>query len=123
MKWNEPVEISEQLGLIEIMLGCNIYILDIDNLPMLNTTANIYDSVMYKSTYNIDYKQCWLLLDNSHYNSIVNIKSFLACRCFCNKCLSTFTHQESFEKHTCEVEDKTIEYVNNATFHKDSAHY
>ena len=26
-------------------------------------------------------------------------------------------------RNTCEVEDKDIEYVNNATFHKDSAHY
>ena len=54
--------------------------MNIENIPILNSTLNIYDSLLYKSPeFNQYYPQCWLLLDDEHYNYnyINNIKGSL----------------------------------------------
>lgn len=71
MTWDEPVSIDEFPD-VEEHLKCNIYVLDVENLPMLRTTLNIYDVLVYKSEYNADLPQCWLMLDDNHYNVINN---------------------------------------------------
>ena len=75
MTWNIPVSINE-IEIIEEAIKCNIYVFDINNLPVLNTTPNIYNSLMYKSGYNPENKQCHLLFDNDHYHCITNINGF-----------------------------------------------
>ena len=92
MEWNTPVSMNE-IKHVEEMLKCNIFVFDIDNLPILNTTTNIYNSLMYKSEYNENYKQCYLLFDNNHFHCITNPKAFLATYYYCSKCCSCF-HQK-----------------------------
>ena len=92
MQWDEPVSI-DQIEQVEKALKCNIYVLDANNLPILNTTTNILTSLMYKSKYNEKYKQCWLLFDDDHYHCITNTKGLLATKFFCKKCCSCFNHK------------------------------
>jgi hypothetical protein len=103
MKWDTPVSVDE-IPIVEAFLKLNIYVLDIENLPMLNTTLNIYDSMIYKSKYEANFKQCWLLMDGDHYNVINNIKGFLAVDYFCHKCLSCIHHKEVYDTHKCHDE-------------------
>ena len=67
MEWDTPVSI-DQIEHLEEILKCNIRVFDADNIPILNTTQNIYNSLMYKSEFNAKYKQCYLLFDNNHYH-------------------------------------------------------
>jgi hypothetical protein len=73
MTWNIPVSINE-IDIIKEALQCNIRMFDLNNLPILNATDNIYNSLMYESEYRPDYKECDLLFDNDHYHCITNIK-------------------------------------------------
>ena len=43
LEWNKPVSFDE-IPIIESKLKCNIMILDIDNIPILKTTSNIYNT-------------------------------------------------------------------------------
>ena len=60
MEWNLPVSIS-QMEQIEEILQINVRVFDIENLPILNTTQNIYAALMYKSEHTDDHKQCYLI--------------------------------------------------------------
>ena len=100
MEWNIPVSIN-QIENIEEILKCNIRVFDIDNLPILNSTQNIYNALMYKSEHQEDYKQCYLLFDSDHYHVITNAKAFLATYYYCPKCCSCFHHKAALNKHCC----------------------
>ena len=100
MEWDKPVSFDE-IHTVEEALNVNIMIFDIDNLPVLKTTSNIYRSLMYKNNEVKSTTQYYLLFDNNHYHSINNIKAFLAVRHFCPCCLKGFQHLKDFEKHQC----------------------
>jgi hypothetical protein len=131
MAWDTEVSIDE-IPVVEAFLKCNIYVLDIDNLPILGATMSLYtsDSLLYKSKYVENYTQCWMLHDENHYNVITNIKGFLKQDYFCCKCLSCFnTNKDSFDNHKCNVGDD-VDITDNINrpkldnkFAKDSAHY
>ena len=128
MEWDKPVSFDE-IHLVEEVLNVNIMILDIDNLPVLHTTSNIYRSLMYKNNEVKSTTQYYLLFDNDHYHSINNIKAFLAVRHFCPCCLSGFYKKEGFEKHQCCNNDNGSfrKKCKNAKIHnkigKDLNHY
>ena len=84
---------------------------------------NIYESLVYRSTYDENYNQCWLLLDGNHYNVITNIKGLVASDDFCQKCFFCFgRNKTSFDKHECNsVLDKP--HKTNNRICKDAAHY
>ena len=88
---------------IEQKLKCNIYVLDIDKIPILGRTQNMYDMLLYKSEYIEDQQQYYLLFNDSHYDTITNIKGFLAIEYYCNKCLSCYKNKSSYENHDCKV--------------------
>ena len=48
MEWNKPVSFDE-IPMVEEMLNANIMVVDIKQIPVLNTTARIYNSRMYKN--------------------------------------------------------------------------
>jgi len=126
MEWNVPVSINEIENVENILKG-NIYVFDIATLPVLNTTSNIYSSLMYKSEYNEDHKQCYLLFDNDQYHCITEAKGFLATKYYCPKCCSCFHHRSAIDKHCCS-ESKDINKLrhnddNDNRMAKDVAHY
>ena len=100
LEWNRPVGFDD-IQTVEEKLQCHILVLDIEQLPILSTTSNIYNSLMYKN--NTSRKCCtlntcnqyWLLHDNNHYHSINNIKAFLAVDYFCPHCFQGFTNKKS----------------------------
>ena len=124
MNWDEQVGI-DQIPIVEAILKCNIYVIDIDNLPMMATTLTIYESLLYKARYTENYTQCWLLFDNNHYNVITNPKGFLCIDYFCPKCCGCFHHKNAFESHTCSesTEDKHSKDARDKKFYKDAAHF
>jgi len=100
LEWNKPVSFDE-IPLVEEKLICSIMILDIDNIPILNTTSKIYNSLMYKNSYVKSSTQYWLLHDSDHYHSINNIRGFLAVDYFCHQCLQGFNNKKAFDTHEC----------------------
>jgi hypothetical protein len=126
MEWNTPVSINE-IENIEDILKCNIYVFDIENLPILNSTSNIYHSLMYKSQYVVGNKQCYLLFDNNHFHCITNPKAFLATYYYCPKCCSCFHHKVAFSKHCCsesqDISKQKHKEDNDNRISKDMAHY
>ncbi len=99
-EWNKQISLAD-IPTIENILKINISVLDIENLPVLNTTTNIYNSLMYKNTTKIFNTRYWLLFDNDHYHSITNIKGFMAAKYFCHTCCHCFEKENSFKKHDC----------------------
>ena len=125
MNWDDAVSV-DAFSKIEHDLNCNLYLLNVDNLPILNTTATLFQSLLYKSEYNENYKQCWLLLNDNHYDVITKTTGFLACSHFCQKCCSCFNRKDTFEKHhaKCGKEEAFIAgKCTKGTFHKDAGHY
>ena len=126
MEWNIPVSIN-QIENIEEILKCNIRVFDIDNLPILNSTQNIYNALMYKSEHQEDYKQCYLLFDNDRYHVITNAKAFLAAYYYCPKCCSCFHHKAALNKHCCsesqDIQKPKHKEENDNRISKDMAHY
>ena len=126
-QWGSEVSIDQIVDVEEQYKGINIYVLDANNLPLLNTTINLTTSLLYKSEYNEDSVQCWLLFNNGHFDVITNIEAFLAVRHFCMKCFKTFYHKNTYTAHECMTDlseknkDKTP--YNKIHFLKDSAHY
>ena len=49
MEWNKPVAFDE-IHMVEEMLNVNIMVVDIEKIPVLNTTSRIYNSLMYKNS-------------------------------------------------------------------------
>ncbi len=99
-EWGKKVSL-ENIPTIEDILEVNIPVFDIDNLPVLNTTTNIYNSLMYKNTSNRDNTKYWLLFDNGHFHTITNVKRFLATKYFCPTCCHCFEKEKAFETHKC----------------------
>ena len=81
LEWNKPVSVVE-IPKIEKKLDARILILDMEKIPMLNTTIGIYETLMYKNDEVKSNKQFWLLHDSDHYHAINNIKKFLAIEYF-----------------------------------------
>ena len=100
MEWNKPVSFDD-LPNVEKILQCKILVLDIGNLPVINATSCIYNSLMYKNSHVKSSTQYWLLHGQEHYHSINNIKGFLAVDYFCPHCLQGFHHKEAFGEHKC----------------------
>ena len=48
LKWNDPVSFLS-FHIIENVLDCNIYVLDIDNIPILGSTIKVWNCLMYKT--------------------------------------------------------------------------
>ena len=134
LEWNRPVGFDD-IQTVEEKLQCNILVLDIEQMPILSTTSNIYNSLMYKNSSTRTghslkpNTQYWLLHDNNHYHSINNIKAFLAVDYFCPHCLQGFTNKKAFDNHKCEqCEDggcskRKKKQVTNSKIGKDIAHY
>eukprot|EP00973_Karenia_brevis_P073683 10240597-Karenia_brevis.AAC.1 len=100
LEWDNPVSFDE-IPVVEGKLQCNIIVLDMENIPVLNTTSNIYNTLMYKNNDIKGSSQYWLLHDSDHYHSINNIKGFLAVDYFCHCCLQGFHHKKAYEEHVC----------------------
>ena len=79
---------------MENKIECPIMIFDMENIPILNTTPNIYNTLMHKNTNVKSNKQCWLLHDTDHYHAINNITGFLAVKYFCPHCLHGFEKKD-----------------------------
>jgi len=103
LNWNEPISFLH-LPLIEEKLDCNIYVIDLNNIPFLDSNINIWNNLMYKSE-NKNKNQYYFLYDNieEHYDCIINIKGFLATDYYCNNCLRCFQHKNAFDKHECNL--------------------
>ena len=95
MAWDVPVSLDD-LTHIEDVLDCNIYVFSMGNIPILKSSINIVNSLVFKSL-NKEKKQYFLLLDEDekHYDCISNIKGFLACKKFCCKL------HESIHRYRC----------------------
>ena len=74
-EWNKPVSFDE-IPKIEKKINGQILILDMEQIPVLQTTSSIYNSLMYKNDEVKSDKQFWLLHDFDHYHAINNIKKF-----------------------------------------------
>ena len=128
LEWNKPVSFDE-IPKIEKAIDANILILNMENIPMLNSQIGIYQTLMYKNDEIKSKQQFWLLHDSDHYHSINNIKKFLAIDHFCTECLHGFHHRKAFEKHECSVEDcskgskRKQKQINNSKIGKDLTHY
>jgi hypothetical protein len=59
MEWDKPVSL-DMIPEIDEAIEKQIFILNIDELPILGASINIYDSLTYKSDYNSN-GQIWLL--------------------------------------------------------------
>ena len=128
LEWNKPVSFDEILK-IEKKLDANILILDMEKIPMLNTTIGIYETLMYKNDEVKSNKQFWLLHDDDHYHAINNIKAFLAIEYFCSECLHGYHHKKAFDKHECCQEDcsngsnRKQKQIKSSKIGKDLTHY
>ena len=122
LRWGEPVSFIH-IPLVENALNINIYIIDMDNIPMLGCSINLWDTLMYKSADRGTHKY-WLLYDDNHYNVINNIAAFCAVEGFCDKCFKCFYHKKDFNNHDCfKVQTKQgLQSAKNPLI-KDVAHY
>ena len=102
--WNVPVSFL-QIPLVEQKYNCNIYILDVYNIPMLGSTISLLfgECLLYKSE-NRHSEKYYILYDEvkQHYDIITDIKKFMGVREFCCNCMKCFTHKSQYESHKCE---------------------
>jgi hypothetical protein len=128
LEWNKPVSVDE-IPKIEKKLDARVLILDMEKIPMLNSTIGIYETLMYKNDEVKSNKQFWLLHDSDHYHAINNIKKFLAIEYFCSECLHGYHNKKSFEKHECCQEDcsngsnRKQKQLKSSKIGKDLTHY
>ena len=99
LPWDTPVSFLD-LPLVEQTFNCNIYVIDLNNVPILGAKIDIWNTIMYKAP-NKNKDHHWLLFDNDHYHLITNISGFLAVNHFCNKCFQCFERKTTYEKHEC----------------------
>jgi len=121
LPWDRKVDFL-QIPLVEEALDCNIFIMDIDNIPILNSKINVWHALMYKAE-NRNKEQFWLLYGGNHYDAITNIKGFLAVDYFCCKCLQCFKHKETYDNHECGETKKKKKNNKQSVTDKDLAHY
>ena len=126
MDWNEPVSVAS-FEEIEQILKCNLFLINAASIPVLKTTVKLFHSLMYKSEYVFGFKQCWLLLNEHHYDVITNPKGFLACDYFCEKCCSCFHHGDAYANHDCQSNAhehlKELGKCETGPMHKDAGHF
>ena len=125
LEWNKPVSFDE-IPKIEKKLDARILILDMEKVPMLNSTIGIYETLMYKNDEIKSKQQFWLLHDDDHYHAINNIKGFLAIEYFCSECLHGFHNKKAFDKHECCKEclsNRKQKQVKSSKIGKDITHY
>ena len=98
--------------------------LDIGNLPMLNTSANIAESLMYESKRDRSKVQIWRLYNDGHFDMITNSEGFLATGYFCCRCCSCFARKSTFETHDCNshIEGATTKKLKKVIFKEDACH-
>ena len=123
LPWGNQVSFLD-LTLIEETLNCNIYILDLNNIPVLGCKIDVWNILMYK-TDSKNAEQYWLLFDENHYHAITNIEGFLAVNHFCTKCFRCFEHKETYNKHECNLTGEKKKKINRNDHrtNKDIAHY
>ena len=73
LNWGDPVSMLS-LPIVETMLDCNVYVLNIDNIPILGSTIKLWNCLIYKSE-NKNKEHYFLLYDevNKHYDCITDI--------------------------------------------------
>jgi len=105
--YNEPVNIDSFQDIVEKICDrdrkryFNIAVIDIENLMLFNTTCNVYNNILFTTTFNTC-ETLFLLLDNGHYSPILDMKQFLNVRGFCYKCFTAFYKLEGLKNHDCE---------------------
>ena len=98
-------------------------IMDIANIPILQSIIDVWNVLMYKSA-DRHKEKYWLLFDNGHYHAITNIKGFLAVDYFCNTCLECFKQKTTFDNHDCNDKDcKKRKQNKDKRNNKDLLHY
>ena len=126
MDWDETVSV-DSFSTIERILNCNLYLLNADALPVLNTTVTLFHSLMYKSEFQFNVPQCWLLFHDEHYDVITKPKGFLACKYFCQKCCSCVSHNNYFQNQKCnriiKANTAKLSKVESGPIYKDAGHY
>jgi hypothetical protein len=77
LPFDEFIDLS-QLETIEDKLNCNIYVLNIRDLPLHKTYSHLYNSLMYLSD-DRQTNKYWLLCDdiNKHFHGLRNIRIFI----------------------------------------------
>jgi len=87
MSWGKPVALT-QLEYIENILECNLYVFSLNEIPILKSSINIWNSLIFKSI-SKDKNKYFLLYDDAeqHFDCVINITGFLACKKFCCNCL------------------------------------
>ena len=90
VQWNEPVS-HIHIPLVEEALNINIYVMSIENIPILGSAINIWNALEYRSEDRHTQKH-WLLLDNNHYHVINDIKPFRGVKQFCSTCFKCASH-------------------------------
>ena len=82
LPFDEFIDLS-QLETIEDKLNCNIYVLNIRDLPLHRTDIHLYNSLMYFSEERQTNKY-WLLYDeiNKHFHVLTNTRTFFTLQLF-----------------------------------------
>ena len=124
--WDNKVSFLH-IPLVEEKFNCNIYIINVNEIPMLGSSISLMmNCFMYKSL-NRGNEQYYLLYDDEkqHYDCITDIKQFLGLREFCHKCLRGFHDKTTYENHACEecLKPKKVNKKNATKLLKDLAHY
>jgi hypothetical protein len=126
--WDKAVSFL-QVPLFEEKFNCNIYILDVRNIPMLGSSVSLMmgEVLMCKSE-SRNSQQYFLLYDEvkQHYDCITDIKQFLGVRCFCYGCMKGFSRKSIYDEHKCgenETKRKKVDKRNEGRLLKDLSHY
>ena len=85
MEWNKPVPFDEMPNIEKQQMMSIFLILNIEQLPILQTTPSMHNSLMYKhSDVNYD-KQIWLLRDDDHHHATINDNDVLSISYLCHE--------------------------------------
>ena len=127
-EWDKVVPIFPHINIVEHIYNCNIYVINLNNIPILGSSVSLLhsDCLMYKSD-NKNKEHYFLLYDEDaqHYHCITDIKKFLGVREFCYNCMKGFTSKTAYANHECgegEKKKKT-NYKTADKVLKDLAHY
>ena len=102
--WHERVAI-EDISLVEEAINkeskdkYQYCVLNIEELPQMNLTGSIMDSLMYKGR-EAPHK-IWLLFDHGHFHAITDTKRNHRVEAFCCKCCHAFCKASQATKHVC----------------------
>ena len=132
MEWDKPVPFTPNISIVEHIYQCNIYIIDLYNIPVIGSVVDLLssNSLMYM-TENRGNEHYFLLYDSKeeHYHAITDIKKFLGlnskCCEFCYNCMKSYTKKTNDDNHNCgcNVKKKKINYKNNSKILRDMPHF